>query len=188
MDESGVSAVSAGVAALVSGLVITFVMRRAGTAKARAGERPGEQIMGYPAWLTILVAVVGVITVAAAIGALLAHTRSDRVDLLGIAALFGALGLPLAVELRFRAVLSPDGMRVRRPWRGAVSVDWSNVASVEFATFAKWFVIRAHDGRTIYISMLATGIGALVQFFRAHLDPQRWSPAVAVYDDQRGRM
>ena len=91
------------------------------------------------------------------------------------------LGVYLLWEsLRYRLMVSDDGLDCRSPWRGHRFVPWSEVDRLSYSKALKWFVVHATDGWRFRIPILVNGVPTLLSEF------QRYVPVSALHDARLG--
>src|SRR5262245_60613747 len=86
-------------------------------------------------------------------------------------------GVPLLWQsLRYRLMVSDDGLDCRSPWRGHRFVRWSEVDRLSYSKAFKSLVVHATDGWRFRIPILTNGFPTLLSEF------QRYAPGSALLD------
>jgi hypothetical protein len=98
--------------------------------------------------------------------------KQEEVLALGIGGTaFTLLSAFLLVEtLRFRVVVSDEGLRSHSPWRPVRFLPWEEVRSVTSHSPTSYFVFRGR-GRRVRVPLWFTGLDRLVDAARRHLPP-----------------
>ena len=108
--------------------------------------------------------------------------KDEEVTIVVLMLAFGpVLGVPLLWEsLRYRLMVSNDGLDCRSPWRGHRFVPWSEVDRLSYSKALGWFVVHATDGWRFRIPILVNGVPILLSEF------QRYMPDSALQDARPG--
>lgn len=81
----------------------------------------------------------------------------------GIAEVFGAWG-------RFDS----EAITKHSPWKGKLSLAWSEIQSIKYSPTNRWFVLHSARGK-IRISNYLNGIGELLAIARERVPPEKWA-------------
>ncbi|MCA8964344.1 MAG: PH domain-containing protein [Planctomycetes bacterium] len=86
----------------------------------------------------------------------------------GLAAVPLLVAVPVAIEQRSTAVVTPDGVRTRSIWRGERSLAWADLEEVSFSGLSGWFTLRGRNGERLRIAGLFDGIRTFARILETH--------------------
>jgi hypothetical protein len=78
---------------------------------------------------------------------------------------------------RTRVVLLREGIMTYTPWRGVISMAWTDVREVKFSGGFRWFVVCGQNRRRIRVSIYLVGIPAFEEMVRQQLSPEQYRKA-----------
>lgn len=81
-----------------------------------------------------------------------------------VPAFFGAILLPLILEVVFRRVLfTEDSVIFRSPWSRSVTAKWTEIVGVTYSSWVQWHCITLVSGRRIYLPEMLSGKEELLE-------------------------
>jgi hypothetical protein len=90
---------------------------------------------------------------------------------------FGCLSLPMLADYFLaRHRLSDAGIEYRRMLGTRGSLNWSDVASVGYRHWMKWFVLESTDGNTVRVSAMLMGLPEFARLLLLHVPEHRIEP------------
>ena len=109
---------------------------------------------------------------------------SDRSLLIALALLTPWLVVFIAVGVEFflaYAKVGSDALTRHSPWKGDLSLAWEEIASVEYSTFNRWYIVQSPRG-TIRISSYLSGIDDFIEVATERIPPEKWRTPFSVED------
>ncbi len=70
-----------------------------------------------------------------------------------------------------RYELRPDGLVSRKLLGGADLARWADVRAISYNRACGWLILRLHNGRTLWLSVMLIGLPELVQALLANVAP-----------------
>jgi hypothetical protein len=161
------------------GVIAVILFGLAGISARRPGKLDpvtGELVMTYSLPLRVVGVGLGLLVPILLIVVLLAVPLKNEQEALGLGiggTAFTLLGGFLLLEtLRFRVIVSEEGLRSHSPWRPVWSLRWEEVRSVTSHSPTSYFVFRGRGGRRVRVPLWFTGLDLLVAAARRHLPPK----------------
>jgi hypothetical protein len=164
------SGIGAGLAAVLTPLVVRALVARTGAGAAKEGD---AFVLRYGGAWTGFVIVSAIVMVGGASAVLLFADLDDegRRIWFGIAALFGLLfGLAAVETTRVGYRVDERGIERRTPWSRHVLVPWSEIVEVRYEPTARLYM-RARSGEKLRLSVYLTGLGTVAKEVLAHVPP-----------------
>lgn len=79
--------------------------------------------------------------------------------------------------IRFRLVLSREGMECRSPWRGTRTIGWADLRELVYDEMHSWFVLKTVDGWSFRIYIFVPGINEFLEACESRLPPTAFKAA-----------
>lgn len=100
-----------------------------------------------------------------------------------------ALSQVALLTTTLRTVIEYDRFAIfsRSPWRGAVTLQWTEVIDVRFGTGMREFRLTGRDGGRVTVGMFMEGVGDFAAELPSLVAPNLCAEALAEYARQRGR-